>query len=348
MRNFYSPIKSQDPYLRFVFITGINKFAQLSIFGELNNLMNISMIPEYSAICGISQTVLETNFQEPAKKLTEDQEISVPEAFALLKENYDGYHFCEKSEDIYNPYSLMKCFATRSFGSYWYESGTPTYLVERLERHPIDERALDEMSGIALDTFDVSPELSDDSIPMLYQTCYLTIKSYDKAFDSYTLGYPNKEVRNGFLKSLLARYRSQDPLNASFVFQFCLALRKGDINAALKRMQTYMSAIPNDLENKTEKHYQTIIYLIFSLLGYYIQTEVKSAVGRADAVCVTDDAVYVFEFKMDSSAETALKQIDDKGYLIPFRHCDGKKLVKVGVNISSSTRSLEDWLVEYA
>lgn len=347
MRNFYSPIKSLDPYLRFVFITGINKFAQLSIFSELNNLMNISMIPEYSAICGISQTELETNFQEPARKLAEDQEISVPEAFALLKENYDGYHFCEKSEDIYNPYSLIKCFATRSFGSYWYESGTPTYLVERLERHPIDERFLDEMSGVSLDTFDVSPELSDDSIPMLYQTGYLTIKSYDKTFDSYTLGYPNKEVRNGFLKSLLARYRSKDPMNASFVLQFCLALRKGDIDAALVRMQTYLSSIPNDLENKTEKHYQTIIYLIFSLLGYYIQTEVKSAIGRADAVCATGDAVYVFEFKVDSSAETALKQIDDRGYLIPFRHQDGKKLVKVGVNISSSTRSLEHWLVEY-
>ena len=347
MRNFYSPIKSLDPYLRFVFITGINKFAQLSIFSELNNLMNISMIPEYSAICGISQTELETNFQEPAKKLAEDQGISVPEAFALLKENYDGYHFCEKSEDIYNPYSLMKCFATRSFGSYWYESGTPTCLVERLERHPIDERALDGMSGISLDTFDVSPELSDDSIPMLYQTGYLTIKSYDKTFDSYTLGYPNKEVRNGFLKSLLARYRSQDPLGSSFVLQFCLALRKGDINAALMRMQTYMSAMPNDLENKTEKHYQTIIYLIFSLLGYYIHTEVKSAVGRADAVCVADDAVYVFEFKVDSSAEAALRQIDDRGYMIPFRSETGKKLVKVGVNISSSTRSLEDWLVEY-
>ena len=347
MRNFYSPIKSLDPYLRFVFITGINKFAQLSIFSELNNLMNISMIPEYSAICGISQTELETNFQEPAKKLADDQGISVPEAFALLKENYDGYHFCEKSEDIYNPYSLMKCFATRSFGSYWYESGTPTYLVERLERHPIDERALDEMSGISLDTFDVSPELSDDSIPMLYQTGYLTIKSYDKTFDSYTLGYPNKEVRNGFLKSLLARYRSQDPLSASFVLQFCLALRNGDIDAAMTRMQTYMSAIPNDLENKTEKHYQTIIYLIFSLLGYYIHTEVKSAVGRADAVCVTDDAVYVFEFKVDSSAEAALRQIDDRGYMIPFRNETGKKLVKVGVNISTSTRSLDDWLVEY-
>ena len=347
MRNFYSPIKSLDPYLRFVFITGINKFAQLSIFSELNNLMNISMIPEYSAICGISQTELERDFQEPARKLAEDQEISVSEAFSLLKENYDGYHFCEKSEDIYNPYSLIKCFATRSFGSYWYESGTPTYLVERLERHPIDERFLDEMSGVSLDTFDVSPELSDDSIPMLYQTGYLTIKSYDKTFDSYTLGYPNKEVRNGFLKSLLARYRSKDPMNASFVLQFCLALRKGDIDAALVRMQTYLSSIPNDLENKTEKHYQTIIYLIFSLLGYYIQTEVKSAIGRADAVCATGDAVYVFEFKVDSSAETALKQIDDRGYLIPFRHQDGKKLVKVGVNISSSTRSLEHWLVEY-
>ena len=345
MRNFYSPIKSLDPYLRFVFITGINKFAQLSIFSELNNLMNISMLPEYSALCGISQSELENSLKESVKEFAESQNVSLEEAFALLKENYDGYHFCADSEDIYNPYSLIKCLATKTLGSYWFESGTPTYLLERLDRNPIDERELDAMAGISIDTFDVSPEVSDDSIPMLYQTGYLTIKSYDRQFDSYTLGYPNKEVRGGFLKSLLARYRSTDPKNASFVLQFNIALQKGDISSALERLQTYLSAIPNDLENKSEKHYQTIIYLIFSLLGYYIQTEVKSATGRADAVCKTATHIFVFEFKVDSTAETALKQIEDKGYLIPYKFEEGKTLVKVGVNISSSTRSIESWAI---
>ncbi len=346
MRNFYSPIKSLDPYLRFVFITGINKFAQLSIFSELNNLKNISMLPEYSAVCGISQSELERDFAEPIKSLAEAEGVSEERALELLKENYDGYHFCAGSEDIYNPFSLLNAFSDRRFGAYWFGSGTPTYLAERMERRPMDERELDGMSGISLDTFDVSPELCDDIIPMLYQTGYLTIKGYDRQFDSYTLGYPNKEVRNGFLKCLLARYRSADPMNASFVLQFNLALQKGDIDTALRRMQVYISAMPNDLENKTERHYQTIIYLIFSLLGYYIRTEEKSAAGRADAVCWTADSIYVFEFKVDSTAETALKQIDDKGYMIPYRFEEGKRLVKVGVNISTASRTLDGWAVD--
>lgn len=345
MRNFYSPIKSLDPYLRFVFITGINKFAQLSIFSELNNLKNISMLPEYSAVCGISQSELERDFVEPIKALAEAEGVSEERTLELLKENYDGYHFCAGSEDIYNPFSLLNAFSDRRLGSYWFGSGTPTYLAERLEHRSIDERELDGMSGISLDTFDVSPELSDDVIPMLYQTGYLTIKGYDRQFDSYTLGYPNKEVRNGFLKCLLARYRSADPMNASFVLQFNLALQKGDIDTALRRMQVYMSAMPNDLENKTEKHYQTMLYLIFSLLGYYIRTEEKSAVGRADAVCWTADSIYVFEFKVDSTAEMALSQIDDRGYMIPYTFETGKRLVKVGVNISTTSRTLEGWTV---
>lgn len=346
MRNFYSPIKSLDPYLRFVFITGINKFAQLSIFSELNNLKNISMLPEYSAICGISQSELEDNFDFQIKSLSEAEGISREQTFDLLKENYDGYHFCEGSEDIYNPFSLLNAFADKQFKSYWFETATPTYLLERLDRKPIDEREFDKMEYISANEFNVSPEVTDNPIPLLYQTGYLTIKSYDKETDSYTLGYPNKEVRNGFLNSLLARYNNQDPAGASFVIRFNAALRKGNVEEALSRMQSFLAAMPNDLENKTEKHYQTIIYLIFSLLGYYIRTEEKSAIGRADAVCWTDNSIYIFEFKVDSSAETALKQIDDKGYMIPFRFEDGKRLVKVGVNISTVSRTLEDWKID--
>ena len=325
MRNFYSPIKSLDPYLRFVFITGINKFAQLSIFSEFNNLKDISMLPEYSAICGISQSELENNFDFQIKSLSEAEGISIAKTFDLLKENYDGYHFCEGSEDIYNPFSLLNAFADKQFKSYWFETATPTYLLERLDRKPIDEREFDKMEYISVNEFNVSPEVTDNPIPLLYQTGYLTIKAYDKETESYTLGYPNKEVRNGFLNSLLARYNNQDPASASFVIRFNAALRKGNVEEALSRMQSFLAAMPNDLENKTEKHYQTIIYLIFSLLGYYIRTEEKSAIGRADAVCWTDNSIYVFEFKVDSSAETALKQIDDKGYMIPFRFEDGKR-----------------------
>jgi hypothetical protein len=352
MRNFYSPIKSLDPYLRFVFITGINKFAQLSIFSELNNLMNISMLPEYSAICGISKSEIDGKMSEPVQMLAEKLGVSFEAAIKLLKDNYDGYHFSEESEDIYNPYSLMKALATQKIGNYWFESGTPTFLLERLKKNPIDETSLDNMPMIPESDFDVSPEISDNALPMLYQTGYLTIKDYDKDLHLYTLGYPNKEVKIGFTQGLLAQYRNREMTGSGFVAKFYASMYRQDIDTALTLMQSYLAGIPYDLENKSEKHFQTIIYLIFSLLGYYTQAEVKSAIGRADAVCWTRDAVYVFEFKVDGSAEGALKQIDEKGYLIPYKCEEGhvncgadRKLVKVGVNISTQIRTVDSWLV---
>ncbi len=319
MRNFYSPIKSLDPYLRFVFITGITKFAQLSIFSELNNLMNISMMPEYSAICGISKSELDNGMQEPVQTLAERLRVSFEEARELLKDNYDGYHFSEESEDIYNPFSLMKALAVKKIGSYWFESGTPTFLIERMREERMDETKLDRMSEISESDFDISPEVTNSVLPLLYQAGYLTIKGYDQEDGPYTLGYPNKEVREGFLKGLLANYKSAEGMSASFVLQFNKALKNNNIDGALERMQSFLAGIPYDLENKSGKHFQTIIYLIFSLLGYYTQAEVKSAIGRADAVCRTKDRIYVFEFKVDGSADEALRQIDENGYLIPYR-----------------------------
>ncbi len=365
MRNFYSPIKSLDPYLRFVFITGINKFAQLSIFSELNNLQNISMMPKYSAICGISQSELETSMQEPVRRMADALEISYQETLEELKHNYDGYHFSARSEDIYNPFSLIKALDAQDFGSYWFDTGTPTYLMERLKESPIDETSLDNMPMIPESDFDVSPEISDNSLPMLYQTGYLTIKDYDRNMHLYTLGYPNKEVKIGFTQGLLAQYKNRNITGSGFVAQFYAAMYNRNIEKALTLMQSYLAGIPYDLENKSEKHFQTIIYLVFSLLGYYTQAEVKSAVGRADAVCWTKEQIYVFEFKVDGSTDEALKQIDDKGYLIPYRfECADcgrsastssatgqtaehttklRRLVKVGVNISTATRTLESW-----
>ena len=344
MRNFYSPIKSLDPYLRFVFITGINKFAQLSIFSELNNLKNISMMPQYSAICGISKTELENDMEPEVQALADEQGITFAEAIGHLKANYDGYHFCGKSEDIYNPYSLLNALSDKNFGSYWFDTGTPTYLIERLRKNPIDETTLDNIPLVPQSDFDVSPEISENSLPMLYQTGYLTIKSYDERMQLYTLGYPNKEVKIGFTRGLLGEYHSKTSTASGFVAHFYAAMDSQDIDLAMEKLQAYLAGIPNDLENKTEKHYQTIIYLIFSLLGFYIRTEVKSAIGRADAVCYTDNCIYVFEFKVDGSAEEALKQIDDKGYMLPYKFEEGKNLVKVGVNISSQTRTVEKWI----
>ncbi len=381
MRNFYSPIKSLDPYLRFVFITGINKFAQLSIFSELNNLQNISMMPKYSAICGISQSELASGMQESVRILAEKQGLTYESAMEELKYNYDGYHFCHDSEDIYNPFSLIKCLDAQEFGSYWFETGTPTFLVEWLRRSQIDESTLDNMPLIPSAAFDISPEVSNSPLPVLYQTGYLTIKGYDRRTKLYTLGYPNEEVRIGFSQCLLAGYNRDYSTGSIFVAQFFSAMDNADINLALELLQSYLAGIPYDLENKSEKHFQTIIYLIFSLLGYYTQAEVKSAIGRADAVCWTKDRIYVFEFKVDGSAEGALRQIDEKGYMIPYKFessdnheaLSGTKLcpstssttgrnattssvseagavkervlVKVGVNISTQTRTIESWKV---
>ena len=371
MRNFYSPIKSLDPYLRFVFITGITKFAQLSIFSELNNLKNISMMPKYSAICGISQEELQSQMNIPVQEMADELEISFDAALEKLKSNYDGYHFCAKSEDIYNPFSLLNSLSDKMFGSYWFDTATPTFLIERMRENPISENLLDRMNEIARSDFDVSPEFSDSILPLLYQTGYLTIKGYSAEDESYTLGYPNREVREGFLKGLLNSYRGSEGMSASFVLQFNRALKNNDIDGALERMQSFLAGIPYDLENKSEKHFQTIIYLIFSLLGYYTQAEVKSAIGRANAVCRTKDRIYVFEFKVDGSAEDALRQIDEKGYLIPYRFegsenhevtsaakpvaepveatetspAIGKQLVKVGINISTQTRTIDSWEV---
>ena len=344
MRNFYSPIKSLDPYLRFVFITGITKFAQLSIFSELNNLKNISMMLEYSAICGISQEELETQMSAPVLDMAKELDLSCDEVLSKLKSNYDGYHFCAKSEDIYNPFSLLNSMSDKMFGSYWFNTATPTFLIERIREYPIEDSLLDRMTEIAQSDFDISPEFTDSILPLLYQTGYLTIKAYCPEDDSYTLGYPNREVREGFLKGLLNNYRGSGGMSASFILQFNKALKTNDINGAMERLQSFLAGIPYDLENKTEKHFQTIIYLIFSLLGYHTRAEVKSAAGRADAVCWTKDRTYVFEFKLDGSAEQALRQIDDKGYLIPYK-ADGT-CVKVGVNISSRTRTIESWKID--
>ena len=343
LRGFYGVMKSKDAFIRFGFLTGVTKIGKMSVFSDLNNPKDISMDSRYTDICGVSETDLTDCFAESVRELAEANGLSEEECRQKLALMYDGYHFCHGSEDIYNPFSLIKCLDAREFGSYWFETGTPTFLLERLRKNPMDETKLDKMTEIAQSDFDISPELTEDTLPMLYQTGYLTIKGYNKEDHSYTLGYPNREVREGFLRGLLANYKSSEGMSASFVLKFNKALKDNDVNGSLELLQTFMAGIPYDLENKTEKHYQTIIYLVFSLLGYYTQTEVKSAVGRADAVCRTKDGTYVFEFKVDGSAEEALKQIDEKGYMIPYKK-EGR-CVKVGVNISSVTRTLDSWKV---
>ena len=344
MQNFYSPLKMLDPFLEFVFITGITKFSQLSIFSELNNLDNISMLDQYSAICGISLEELTTVMRPDIEGLAEDWHESYDETLQSLRDYYDGYHFSEKSEDVFNPFSLIKCLNSRKLASYWFGSGTPAFLLKQLDRFDVDLSSL-ESQDVVLGSFDVSPDEMTDALPLLYQSGYLTIKRYDPTFEEYTLGVPNREVRNGLLNSLMPHYvnpRAAD--NSAFLLGFCKAVFRNDIESALEHMRSYMATIPYDLENHTEKHFQTIFYLMFSFLNIYIRTEVKSAIGRADAVMYMPDTVYVFELKVDKSADEALRQIDERGYMLPYT-TQGRRLVKVGISFDSKTRTIAEWKI---
>ena len=345
MQNFYSPLKKLDPYLEFTFITGITKFSQLSIFSELNNLDNISMFDQYSAICGISKTELTTVMKPDVEGLGRALGMTYEECLEELRKYYDGYHFGKHSEDVFNPFSLIRCMNSQDIGSYWFGSGTPSYLIKTLQKYHVNVLDI-ENNSCDVDDFDVSPEQMTSPLPLLYQSGYLTIKKYNPMLKRYSLGYPNREVKIGMLKSLAPNYLSPISLdNSSLVGDFLEKLYDGNLEGAMTRLKAYLASISNRLSNKNERDFQTVFYLIFNLMGAYMRVEEDSAVGRADAVVYMPDAVYVFELKYDGSAEEAIKQIDDKGYLIPYS-ADGKRLVKVGVNYDSQQRTIGEWIVK--
>ena len=342
LRSFYSVVEMNDVMLRFVFITGISKFSQMSIFSELNSLQNISMKDRFSAICGITEREIAEQMRPDVESLAEKNGETYEEAMAHLRRMYDGYRFSPECEGIYNPFSLLNCLNDRRYGRYWFSSGTPTFLIELLRRCSFDIESL-EGTTLRAEGFDAPTERITDPIPVLYQSGYLTIKEYNFGADLYTLAYPNDEVRLGFINSLIPSYLS-DPYHKqdSFIYDFTEDLRKGDMDKCMNRLTAFFASIPYNLDNKTEKHYHTIFYLLFSMMGLYVESEVRSAVGRADVVIRTATHIYVFELKIDGSAEDALKQIDGKGYLVPYK-VDGRKLVKVGVNFDSTTRTVSDW-----
>ena len=345
MQNFYSPLKMLDPYLEFTFITGITKFSQISIFSELNNLENISMLDQYSAICGISKTELTTAMKPDTEGLAVALGLSYDETLAELTDFYDGYHFSNNPEDIFNPFSLMKALNGKNIAPYWFGSGTPSYLIKSLQKYHVNVMDIEKKST-DIDDFDVSPEQMTSALPLLYQSGYLTIKSYNPMLRRYTLGYPNKEVKIGMLKSLAPNYLSPVSVdNSSLVSDFMEKLYDNDMNAALIRLKAYLASISNRLSNKNERDFQTVFYLIFNLLGAYVLVESDSAIGRADIVIHMADTIYVIELKYDGTAADAIRQIDEKGYLIPYT-AEGKRLVKVGINYDSTQRTIGDWIIK--
>jgi hypothetical protein len=349
LKGFYGVLKSVDAYLRFVFLTGVTKFSKVSIFSDLNHLKDISMDNEYACICGISETELIRNFQPEINALAEENKFAYEEALAQLKKQYDGYHFAKESEDMYNPFSILNTFSSRDIRNYWFATGTPTFLVKMLKEGNFEIPDLENNVHVSVnDITDYRAERSNP-IPVLYQSGYLTIKSYDREFDEFILGFPNEEVKYGFLRELLPAYVPQYAIHQNFsTASFVRMLRKGDIDGFMENLRAFYASIPYDLmknESKTEQYYQFVFYLLVTLMGQFVQTEVKTANGRIDAVIKTADTVFVFELKMagQGTAETALEQIDSKNYLIPYI-TDGRKLVKVGAEFSAEERTLNRWI----
>lgn len=343
---FYTVLKDADPWLRFVFITGVTKFAQIGIFSTLNQLVDISFNPRYNALCGMSWEEIETNFSPELEQLAEYNSLTKEECRVRLTRMYDGYHFNYRDRTgMFNPFSILNVFDSRLFENYWFASGTPTFLAEMLKKTHYDLRELDGLEVSAASLTDDRANVNNP-VPMIYQSGYLTIKGYDSELHLYTLGYPNDEVKYGFLNFITPFYTSVNETKAPFyIGQFVKELRAGNVEAFLTRLRAFFADFPYELNDKTERHYQVVFYLVFKLLGQFVDAEVRSAVGRADAVVKTADFVYVFEFKLAGTAEEALLQIDNRGYLIPYT-VDRCRLVKVGAQFSQEERNISRWVVE--
>ena len=347
LKGFYGNLKGEDAHIRFIFITGVTRFDKVSIFSDLNNLNDISLNREFTAICGITQDELETCFGPEIGSMAEDNNLSEKECLAELKKNYDGYHFSEDTAtDVYNPFSLLKSFSETRFGSYWFGTGTPTFLTKMMLDIQFDYRLLEE--GIDVDTRSLEEYRlnASEPVPLLYQAGYLTIRSYEKEFKSYTIALPNEEVKYGMYKRLLPLYAGfpNDDRKIEIV-NFLKEIRGGKVDEFMERINNIFASAPQPTNQKQyELNCQAFVWLIFKLMGEFILCEVQNGRGRSDAVVWEKDIIYVFEFKMDGSAKEALEQIDSRDYLIAYRN-DGRKIVKIGVNYSSADRQLTEWIV---
>jgi len=350
LQAFYSPLKDLDPYLRFVFITGITKFSQLSIFSQLNNLNNISMLPQYAAMCGITIKELEDNFQEGIGLLAEKYHYSHQQIIDKLLYHYDGYHFSEDSEGVLNPFSLLSAMNNRKFNNYWFSTGTPTFLFNMMRKFHTDLTEIDGSTALQED-FDAPTENMHNVLPLFYQSGYLTIKGYNPRSGMYTLGYPNEEVKVGLMRILIPFYVQSDPVPASNAcWDISEALLDGDIDKALTAARSYFASIPyqeNTLKDAptTEGHFTAMLYVMFSFLNRYVYSQVRNAKGRLDILIETDTTIYVMELKLDGDLDKALRQIDEKDYTIPYQS-DGRKVVKVAINFSTEERTIKEWKIE--
>ena len=344
LRSFYSVMKSQDANLRFVMLTGVGKLPQMNVFSGLNNIEDISMNPIYSTICGVTEPELREYFGKGVADLAEANSMTVDEAYEALKANYDGYHFAGDMRDVYNPYSLLTALKNRMITDSWYRTGTPTHLIKMLKRTDVPIKNLDG-SPCTFTRLTEGNVTGDDIIATLYYAGYLTIKQYNRAMNSVILGYPNGEVRRGFLDNVLALSTNVNAGESStLVLELAMTVQSGDIAGYLEKLRSFFADFPYELIKRNEAHYQDVIYCITKLLGFYVQAEYRTSSGRADMILGTKEAVYVFEFKLDAGADAAMSQIDAKEYALPFA-ADGRRVVKVAVSFSSETRNIADWTI---
>ena len=344
MRNFYSPLKDCDPYLQFVFLTGITKFSQLSIFSELNNLKNISMRSDYAGVCGITEEEMLTQMSDYIDDFAEGIETPREGAIEGLKQQYDGYHFTWPSPDVFNPFSLLNAFQDYDYTNYWFSSGTPTYLIEMLRKFNVVPADISNMQALVSD-FDAPTENMASITPLLYQSGYVTIKDFDRASRLYTLDIPNKEIRVGLMESLLPNYvEMRKEAGNTTIAKMYLALLHDDLDEMFRLLQAYLLTVPYCNNANSEGHYQQMLYIIFSLFGRYVEVEVRTPRGRVDVVMKTAKALYLFELKLNKSAEAAMKQIDLKDYASKFA-LSGLPIVKVGINFDPERRTIGDWKV---
>ena len=342
LKAFYGVLKSMDGCIKFALLTGVTKFGKVSVFSDLNNLIDLSMNRRYQSICGITKEEITKYFDESVHELAEGYGMSYDAALARLKEDYDGYHFVNNGVDVYNPFSLLNTFANCEFGRYWFETGTPSYLVEvmKQDNYPLPDLTQEQVTGDFLNSID---SMSKNPIPLIYQSGYLTIKSYDPRFGFYTLGFPNKEVEEGFADYLLPFYTNvKQGDSAFFIGNFINELEMGRIDDFMRRMATMLADTDYKVVGDSELYFQNAFYLISRMLGFYTEVERETSDGRMDMTVKTKDYVYIFEFKLDGSVDDALRQIDEKGYAKPFA-LDSRKLIKVGVNFSLEKRRIEEW-----
>lgn len=345
LQGFYSVLKAKDGHIRFGFLTGVSKIGKLSVFSGLNNLTDISMESEYSDICGISESDLHKYFEESVAELAVANQLSIDECYNKLKDMYDGYHFSEDADGMYNPFSILSTFRSKRFKEYWFETGTPTMLVNVMKQTSFDITTLSDNIVVPAAKLNGMQDIVNKPVSLFFQTGYLTIKGYDSEYNEYRLGFPNDEVKNGFLNFIYAYYVPVNPAEGNTTTsKLARALRAGDPVRFMQILEALFANTTYQIQGDSEKNFQYAMYIIMELLGEYVQAERSTSNGRIDLLLQTKDYIYIVEIKVDSSADMALQQIEEKGYAKPFVN-DTRKIFKIGVSFSTANRRIEEWKV---